>query len=372
MPAALLLVIPTLGRPCRFGEIYRGTKTIAWAFAVGPCTSLSFDINTGMDEEATPALIEALEPATGLVELHVADSNTYPPGFAVLGQELRRNKHLQVLHVRNSHMGYMGALAVAEALKANADSSVRLLHVFDNSVGEAGAVELARLARTNKKIKELHLSWSSMADKPSRLMDRRAHCQAESGLHCQDWREAGECLLNAVHMRTACAITCGFCRGFRNTTVPPGTTARELGEMLKVNEVITDLRIMSNSVGDAGAAAIAAGLKANRVLRSLAIFDRSIGDAGATAIAEALRTNSALKDLKLAGLSIGDEGALALAEALRTTRTMTSLDLEHNRISDVGAAALREAREAAVGRGHVPLSAVRLTGNPITMAKDEL
>eukprot|EP00966_Prymnesium_polylepis_P130007 3006440-Prymnesium_polylepis.1 len=98
MPAALLLVVPTLGRPCRFGEIYKGTKTIAWAFEMGPCTSLTFDIKTGMDEAATPALIEAFEPATGLVELHVADSNTYPGGFAVLGQELRRNKFLQELH----------------------------------------------------------------------------------------------------------------------------------------------------------------------------------------------------------------------------------------------------------------------------------
>jgi Ran GTPase-activating protein (RanGAP) involved in mRNA processing and transport len=54
------------------------------------------------------------------------------------------------------------------------------------------------------------------------------------------------------------------------------------------------------------------------------------------AIAEALRNNEVLNDLNLQGNQIGDQGAFALAEVLETNAHCTVLNLEHNQLTDEG------------------------------------
>ena len=77
----------------------------------------------------------------------------------------------------------------------------------------------------------------------------------------------------------------------------------------------------------------------------------SIGDAGAQALAEALKTNGTLMELNLHNISIGDAGARALAEALKTNNALTTLWLHNNSIGVVGAHTLDEAERAARADG---------------------
>merc|ERR1712110_1160271 len=70
---------------------------------------------------------------------------------------------------------------------------------------------------------------------------------------------------------------------------------------------VTYLNLAGNSIGDAGAAAIAEALKTNTVVTTLFLGVNRIGDAGAAAIAEALKTNTAVTTLYLSGNSIGAE-----------------------------------------------------------------
>merc|ERR1711935_323281 len=79
---------------------------------------------------------------------------------------------------------------------------------------------------------------------------------------------------------------------------------------------------------------------------SLSLRGNSIGDAGAAAIAEALKTNTAVTFLRLDYNSIGDAGAAAIAEALTTNTAVTSLNLNSNRIGDAGAVEIADLKQS--------------------------
>merc|ERR1711935_883257 len=70
-------------------------------------------------------------------------------------------------------------------------------------------------------------------------------------------------------------------------------------EALKTNTAVTTLDLHGNSIGDAGAAAIAEALKTNTAVASLSLGQNNIGDTGVAAIAEALKTNTAVTYLYL-------------------------------------------------------------------------
>ena len=339
---------------------------------MGTCTSVSFNQNDhgALTEEAMPALVEAMKAANKVEHFEVKGSDMWPGGVAMLATDLRINTVLKNLSLADVHMHYMGARAIAEALKASPNSSLQLLHVWDKSMGEAGAVELASVGMKSTSLERLYLSWTSIV--PMEMTDKRFSCLEEKAgeSNCAAWAKQSQCLLNPGFMRRECTITCGFCRNWHNTTVSPGTAAATIAEMLSVNSVLTELRIAANTIGDVGFAAIAEALKSNTALKSLHILDVSIGDEGATAMAQALKVNSALTELKLLGNSIGDAGAAALAQALRSNRVLQSLDLRANKIGKVGGALLRDAHTSSTAEGVSALSNLHLAHNPLE--KDEL
>ena len=91
---------------------------------------------------------------------------------------------------------------------------------------------------------------------------------------------------------------------------------------------------------------------------SLRLADNSIGDAGAAALAEAVKVSATLTTLHLGGNGIGADGAAALAEAVKVSASLTTLHLTDNSIGAAGAAALAEAVKISVtltALAHTPL-----------------
>ena len=104
-------------------------------------------------------------------------------------------------------------------------------------------------------------------------------------------------------------------------TVRGHTSVETLTELLQSVPNLQTLnleRLGFNSIGDAGAKAIAAVLKDVSQLQTLELGGNSIGEAGAKAIAAVLKDVSQLQTLKLGGNSIGDAGAKAIAEAQKS------------------------------------------------------
>ncbi|KJE94543.1 hypothetical protein CAOG_05175 [Capsaspora owczarzaki ATCC 30864] len=117
--------------------------------------------------------------------------------------------------------------------------------------------------------------------------------------------------------------------------------AHAIAQALKVNTTVTKLYLLRNQIGDVGAQAIAEALKGNTTLTHVNLFHNHIGDAGAQAIAEALKGNTKLTKLYLGWNRVGDAGALSISEALQKNTTLRNLNLAENRIGYVEETVLR-------------------------------
>jgi Ran GTPase-activating protein (RanGAP) involved in mRNA processing and transport len=109
------------------------------------------------------------------------------------------------------------------------------------------------------------------------------------------------------------------------------------------------LNLWNNSIGVAGAQALARALHAGRTLRELNLRENSIGDAGTLALAAALSAPGAapLETLRLRTNQIGPEGAEALARTLATNTALQLVELGANPIGERASAALATAAEAS-------------------------
>jgi hypothetical protein len=116
--------------------------------------------------------------------------------------------------------------------------------------------------------------------------------------------------------------------------------------------------------GDDAARAIARAIGPNTSVQKLCIYFGSIGDAGAAALAAALHTgNCTLRTLSLFSNHVGDAGAAALAAMCASNKSIWSLNLEHNRVGDAGAIALASVIDQGCGLERLNLS----SNAPLTM-----
>jgi hypothetical protein len=100
--------------------------------------------------------------------------------------------------------------------------------------------------------------------------------------------------------------------------------AKAIAEALKVTAVVTILNLSSNKIGDEGAIAIAEALKVTAVLNELGLGNNNIGDEGAKAIAEALKVNAVVTTLELYRNNMGDAGKQAVRDAVKDRRRLDS------------------------------------------------
>ncbi len=116
------------------------------------------------------------------------------------------------------------------------------------------------------------------------------------------------------------------------------TGAQAIAQVLKKTK-ITQLNLGRNYIGDAGVQALAQGLHQTKITQ-LDLRDNKIGDAGVQALAQGLHQTK-ITQLDLGDNSIGEEGAQALAQVLPQTQ-ITRLDLGDNSIGEEGAQALAQ------------------------------
>jgi Ran GTPase-activating protein (RanGAP) involved in mRNA processing and transport len=108
--------------------------------------------------------------------------------------------------------------------------------------------------------------------------------------------------------------------------------AKELGEALKQNKILTRLDLCNCELGTEGTKVIIAALEQNKTLRSLDLSYNRIGYEGVEAISEFLRQNKTLTILVLGYNQLGLEGTKLIAIALEQNKTLVRLDLWINLI----------------------------------------
>lgn len=120
------------------------------------------------------------------------------------------------------------------------------------------------------------------------------------------------------------------------------------------------LRLENNKITGKGAASLADALYANNILTEIHLSNNPIGDIGAHALAQVLSIhNWTLTWLEINAASITDDGVQHLAEMLKVNKSVILLGLSFNQISDRGVASLT----AAIGYFNENLQWLHLASN---------
>ena len=207
-----------------------------------------------------------------------------------------------------------------EALKASAESQLVSLDLRGSWIGPLGGDGLAKALQGHTSLASLGLGSTALGDLGGASLVRKLVHSRAAALRRLD--------LSHNHLGDDFARTLSEALRDDDDEVAPLESidlawngisprgGRYLGDALRVNEDLRELRLRWNGLQDRGARALGEALGLNRALRSLDLEHNSIKDAGGKALALGLRNNSALDTLALErnGLSrkVSDDVAAAL------------------------------------------------------------
>lgn len=112
----------------------------------------------------------------------------------------------------------------------------------------------------------------------------------------------------------------------------PHEVAVQIANALRINNVLTDLSLWDNNIGDEGITAISQALKDNKKtnLATLNVAYNNISFDGTAALASTLIDSVVLTTLNLSNNRIDEEGGNLIANALKGNKVLTSLDIGNN------------------------------------------
>ena len=231
-------------------------------------------------------------------------------GAKSLGKAISVNSSLEVLDIGGNSIGDEGVAHIANALQTN--TTMKALIVFECGISDKGAESLARALSVNSSLEELNISFNHIGD--------------EGVAHIAN------ALQTNTTMKVLDVLTCGIsCEG-----------AESLARALSVNNSLEVLNISGNIIGDE-VAHIANALQTNTTMTVLNVSNCDVSCKGAESLGRALSVNSSLKELYFKDTSIGDEGVAHIANALKANTTMKLLSVDFCDISDKGAESLARA-----------------------------
>jgi len=235
--------------------------------------------------------------------------------------------------LRENALGARTAEAVARVLASNETFTV--VDLSGNRIKDEGARALASLLTANDMI--VHLGLRSNDIGPDGIV---ALCDALRG--------------NV----TLTSLDLGGIRGINRNHVG-GRGAEALGNLLATNAVLHSLDVSSNGLGLEGCGLVAAGLQQNHALRRLYLASNNIGPDGCRLLASVVQ-DCRLELLDLRRNSIGDVGAAHVAAAFKPGtdggEAIVTLMLEHNEIREAGARALAPTVRTSQSLRHLYLS----------------
>ena len=239
-----------------------------------------------------------------LTKVNINNCSIDSDSACCLARALHSNTTLTVLEMSWNSVGERGALAMAEMLKHN--TTLTVLHMSGNSVGERGALAMAEMLKHNITLTNLNM--------------------------CDSVGENGALAMAEMLKHNTTLTKLGM---FGNSVGERGALA--MAEMLKHNTTLTVLHMDENSVGERGALAMAEMLKHNTTLTGLYMGENSVGENGALAMAEMLKHNTTLTDLSMTDATIGVEGAKALVKSLAVNHHLNSLSISNEYRKEVTA-----------------------------------
>eukprot|EP00698_Gefionella_okellyi_P019951 TRINITY_DN6199_c0_g3_i2.p1 TRINITY_DN6199_c0_g3~~TRINITY_DN6199_c0_g3_i2.p1 ORF type:complete len:500 (+),score=55.07 TRINITY_DN6199_c0_g3_i2:230-1729(+) len=327
-------------------------------------THLDLESNK-IDAAAASLISDSLKLNTCLTSLALERNNITGTGAAAFAGMLRVNSVLQHLNLNRNQIGEAGALALAGALSEN--NTLLSLDLGWSAIGDTGAFALADALSRNRKLTSLNLDHNYLRDDSLIAILNRCHpglwiavgkrtCKREgtvisarfsgTGLpvtifcyQCNDLSPIAMCRL-----RTHCddADRPYWIERIRYSTRLPRhplyifhpritvDAALQLAQVVKDSGSVSELMMVNNGLGSAGAIAVASVLETYTRLAVLGFPSNQLGDAGASAVASIVRSNPSLTKLDVRSNNIGDVGIEVLVDALRSCPNVQTLLLHDN------------------------------------------
>ena len=294
---------------------------------------MKFDIsNNSLFMEGGKIIAEALKGNSIMTDLNIAsndlsikaDRSDYDmSGVNAICEAISTMGALTSLNVSDNRIGYRYDMSGSKALAAAIPKALTHFDISNNCLWEEGTKTIAEALKGNSIITELNLAGSNMME----VVDIAETIPTMEALVKLD---VSDNLLFAE----AC---------------------KAMAEALKNNQVMTDLNIASNFLGEdkndlpdmTGVIAISDAILTMGALVRFDISKNKVRAGGVKALASALKDNNILQELTIADNQLGlkDDaklwpdtdmsGVIALANAIRTMGALTSLDMSANKIGQL-------------------------------------
>uniref|UniRef100_A0A8C4Y7C2 Uncharacterized protein n=1 Tax=Gopherus evgoodei TaxID=1825980 RepID=A0A8C4Y7C2_9SAUR len=310
-------------------------------------------------------LSSVLNTKTTLTELDLSDKVLGNSGIKLLCEGLKHpNCKVQKLRVQYCCItGLTDACCGALSSVLSTSQTLTELVLGYNEVGDPGVQLLCEgLKHPNCRLQILNLSLCQLTaaccgDLASALSTNQTLTELNIGGHS----------LGASGVRLLCeGLKHPNCKLSAGSQLESCTCCRDLADVLKARESLTELDLGYNDLGNAGVRLLCEGLKhPNCKLQKLDLWDCELTGACCGDLANVLSTNQSLRELKLCANSLGDAGARLLckrlthpncklqqlglrdceltgaccgdlAAVLSTSQSLTELKLSGNNLGDAG------------------------------------
>ena len=277
-------------------------------------------------------------------------------------------------------LGPHGCRLVTGALENN--RTVVSLLLGTDGLGDAGAADVARLAKSNPNIEVLYLGCNRIgAEGAATLADALAlETSAVSGLWLKRnplGASGAACLAKMLETNTSLRTL-----DLVNTRLGSDGLAVLASALTGPNQSLERLYLGGNFFGPEEAPLLADIVRRAPRLQALLLNVGFLGDIGAAMLASAL-PESCLEELGLASNGIGPDGAAHLFEAAAAHPTLTRLDLGYsvstrvlgasaNSLGDIGAAQAARFLSGNPSLRHLSLRGCGITASGMALLADAL
>ena len=240
---------------------------------------------------------------TGLVRLDLQLELESELGIQQLGHVLQECTALRELNLARNRYFDSDVKMLAKVLAGTPITSLDLRY---NHIGQRGSEELGQFLATCRTLQELHLSHNSLG---------------EQGVRC--FAHALE--TSSSTLRTA---------NLEHVDMGDGG-AEAFAQVVAQLVAVEEINVKWNHIGEQGMTALAHALTSAKRLRMLNISDNQVG-AAAALLGDVLQACPELSDLRMNSIDLRDAGAESIEAAWRPHARLTRLDMHSNKLDTRG------------------------------------
>ena len=276
-------------------------------------------------QSAASVVLQALKEISSLRLLHLNNNSMTQDIVEDLADVIRNNSNLMYLSLRNNKLG--AADDILQALKEK--SNLRVLNLNNNNMTEKVAESLADVVKNNSQLEELYLSDN-------------------------DLKLSATKILNALKQNSSLRLL------HLNDNLMTQDVAKDLADVIKNNPNLEHLSIRNNKLG-LEAVAILQALKEKSNLKFLNLISNYMSGEVSEDLAEVIKSNSSLEELYLSYNNLGS--SVVFLQALKGASKLKVLSLSNNQLSSNFPTHLAAAELTAVIKNNPLITRIWLGGN---------